>query len=93
MQGLGSKKITERTGVSNTQVGRIRNRLIKRLGRKGECLPGCDRDGRRTVQKESARFIIAVDGGALPRLADAGRAGSARSEADRPWYEVGIPTA
>jgi hypothetical protein len=58
LQGLGSMKVSERTGMSNTQVGRIRNRLIKRLARKGECLPGCDREGRRSVQVESARFIL-----------------------------------
>ncbi len=47
LQGYGSKKIEQRTGISNTSVGRIRNRLIRRLARRGECLPGCDVKGRR----------------------------------------------
>lgn len=57
MQGLGSKKINERTGVSHTSIGRIRARLVKRLKRKGETLPGCDAQGVRHVQAESARFV------------------------------------
>lgn len=47
LEGCGAKKITLRTGVSNTSVGRIRSRLIKRLARKGEALPGCDAAGNR----------------------------------------------
>ncbi len=63
MQGLGARKIVERTGVSYTTVQRIRQRLVKRLRRKGECLPGCDLQGRRHTQAESVRFIppAAVD--------------------------------
>lgn len=57
LQGLGAKKVSERTGVSNTSVGRIRNRLVKRLRRKGEALFGCDQRGVRHVQAESSRFI------------------------------------
>lgn len=57
MTGLGTKKVSAATGVSHTTCGRIRNRLIKRLARKGECLPGCDRAGVRHVQTGSARFI------------------------------------
>jgi hypothetical protein len=57
MQGLGSKKIHARTGVSITSIGRIRARLVKRLRRKGETLPGCDRRGTRHVQAESSRFV------------------------------------
>lgn len=57
-QGFGAAKVTARTGVSNTSVGRIRNRLIKRLARRGETLAGCDREGRRiSAAKESRRFI------------------------------------
>lgn len=47
MQGLGTRKVSERTGASKTTITRARNRLIRRLGRKGECLPGCDRSGKR----------------------------------------------
>lgn len=58
LDGLGAKKVTERTGVSNTSVGRIRNRLIKRLARKGEVLLGCDRQGRRrSAAAESNGYI------------------------------------
>jgi hypothetical protein len=60
LEGFGAKKVSERTGVSNTSVGRIRNRLIRRLARKGETLPGCDRAGVRHAQRESARHIPAV---------------------------------
>lgn len=57
MQGLGTLKVSERTGVSKTSCTRIRARLVRRLRRKGEVLPGCDAKGRRHVQAESARFV------------------------------------
>lgn len=57
MQGLGSDKINRVTGVSKTSCCRIRARLVKRLRRKGETLPGCDRSGTRHVQRESSRFV------------------------------------
>ncbi len=57
LQGLGTQKIHEQTGVSHTSITRIRTRLVRRLKRKGQALPGCDRDGVRHVQKESARFV------------------------------------
>lgn len=57
MQGLGTLKVSERTGVSKTSCTRIRNRLVARLRRKGEALPGCDARGTRHVQAESSRFV------------------------------------
>jgi hypothetical protein len=57
MTGLGTAKVANRTRVSHTSCTRIRNRLVKRLRRKGECLPGCDIQGNRHVQAESSRFI------------------------------------
>lgn len=57
MEGLGTAKISERTGVSKTSCTRIRNRLRQRLSRKGETLPGCDVEGVRHEQAESARFV------------------------------------
>jgi len=57
LEGFGAKKINARTGMSHTSIGRIRNRLIRRLRRKGECLPGCDFDGNRLVQKGSNRYV------------------------------------
>jgi hypothetical protein len=59
LEGLGAPRVSDRTGVSRTHVLRIRTRLIKRLARKGECLPGCDRKGRRTRQFGSKHFIPA----------------------------------
>ncbi len=60
LDGFGAGKVSERTGVSHTSIGRIRNRLIKRLARKGETLPGCDRGGvRRSAAKESRAHIPA----------------------------------
>lgn len=58
LQGLGAKKITERTSVSATQIGRIRNRLIKRLARKSKSLPGCDLKGKRHAVVEHARHLL-----------------------------------
>jgi hypothetical protein len=68
LQGLGTKKITERTGVSQTSVTRIRTRLVRRLRRKGETLPGCDEQGVRHVQAESSRFITEQQKAALRAL-------------------------
>lgn len=60
LEGFGTQKISERTGVSKTSITRIRNRLIKRLARKGETLPGCDRRGRRSgPAKEHLRAVPA----------------------------------
>ncbi|CAD7335215.1 MULTISPECIES: hypothetical protein [unclassified Sphingobium] len=61
LQGYGAQKVTERTGVSNTSVGRIRNRLIRRLRRKGETLPGCDRDGRRVSAAKVSKLYIPAE--------------------------------
>lgn len=57
LQGLGTQKIAERTGVSRTTCTRIRTRIFRRLRRKGETLAGCDAAGVRHVQAESARFV------------------------------------
>ena len=59
LEGLGTLKVAERTGVSKTSCTRIRNRLIKRLARQGKTLPGCDAKGVRRVQAESSRFLPA----------------------------------
>lgn len=57
MEGLGTGKVAERTGVSKTSCIRIRQRLVRRLRRKGQSLPGCDAVGVRHVHAESARFV------------------------------------
>lgn len=56
-KGLGTAKISERTGVSKTSCTRIRRRLVAKLKRKGETLTGCDSRGIRRQQAESARFV------------------------------------
>lgn len=55
--GLGTAKISERSGVSKTSCTRIRNRLVRKLARKGRTLTGCDARGTRHTHAESARFI------------------------------------
>lgn len=60
MQGLGTLKISERLGVSKTSCTRIRARLIRRLRRKGELLPGCNAAGRRGAATESHAHIHPV---------------------------------
>jgi transposase-like protein len=57
LDGFGSATIKKRTGVSLTTSKRIRDRLIKRLARKGECLPGCDIDGVRRRAKHDFRRL------------------------------------
>jgi hypothetical protein len=57
LAGYGSSRVERISGVSHTVATRIRNRLIKRLRKRGECLPGCDLDGNRHVQRENARFV------------------------------------
>lgn len=59
LEGFGAKKISERTGVSNTHVLRVRARLLRRLKRKGETLPGCDAKGVRRQYTDHARNIPA----------------------------------
>ena len=57
LEGLGVLKIAARTGISKTSCTRIRERLVKRLKRKGQCLPGCDSKGIRYAQAHSFRHI------------------------------------
>src|SRR3546814_8534707 len=56
------------TGVSKTVCTRIRAALVKRLARKGECLPGCDIKGRRTAQLPGLRNIHPAQVDALKRM-------------------------
>ena len=57
MSGLGAARVSQATGASKSLIGRIRRRLVTRLGRKGQCLAGCAADGKRLVTLKSARFI------------------------------------
>lgn len=65
MEGFGTAKVSERSGVSKTSCTRIRNRLIKRLKRRGETLPGCDENGRRRTVGASVNFITEAQREAL----------------------------
>jgi transposase len=57
LEGYGTAKVSARTGVSKTHCLRARAKLIKRLKRKRECLPGCDIDGVRRKMKDHLRAI------------------------------------
>jgi len=57
MSGYGAPRIADLTGVSKTHVQRRRVKLIRRLRRKGECLPGCDHAGRRIAYKDSLASV------------------------------------
>ena len=68
LQGYGSARASRQTGVSKTVCIRIRAALVKRLARKGECLPGCDIKGVRHVQLAGARNITPEQADAFRRL-------------------------
>lgn len=57
MQQYGARIVSRDTGISRSQVQRIRSRLVERLARKGERLPGCDQHGCRVQVRQSARRI------------------------------------
>lgn len=84
LQGWGTLKVSQKTGASKTSITRIRNRLIKRLARKGDALPGCDITGRRHEQKESSRFIRPE------QVAELRRRILAREPVSRAAREIGI---
>lgn len=101
MTGLGGPKIAEQVGVSKTHVQRMRGRLVKRLRRKGECLPGCDAAGKRVkivghiasvpdAAIETLRSLI-LDGVPVRRAALLANVGSCRAyrERDRLRDELG----
>lgn len=57
LTGMGTPKVGDALGVSRTQVQRMRVKLVARLQRKGECIPGCDLAGRRLKVFGHAREI------------------------------------
>jgi DNA invertase Pin-like site-specific DNA recombinase len=57
LDGFGAAKISKWTSVSYTHVERIRIKLLRRLKRKGESLPGCDSSGKRHTMKDHAKAI------------------------------------
>lgn len=61
LEGYGAGKISAQSGVSRTHCLRIREKLIARLKRKGQALPGCDRNGRRHSMKDHGRSIPAAN--------------------------------
>lgn len=68
LQGYGGPRASKATGVSKTVCIRIRAALVKRLARRGECLPGCDIDGVRHAQLPGLRNIHPAQVDALKRL-------------------------
>ena len=58
LDGFGSTETARRTGVSHASVKRLRARLVKRLARKGQALPGCNREGRRVTAAKVSRHYI-----------------------------------
>lgn len=57
MAGHGGPRIADLTGVSKTHVQRRRTKLVRRLARNGECLPGCDAAGKRIAYKDSIAAV------------------------------------
>ena len=57
MLGYGAAKVAELAGVTVTFAKRRRLMLVHQLAARGECLPGCDLNGRRVQVKESAAWI------------------------------------
>lgn len=57
LEGYGAQAIAKQCAASKSTVGRIRTRLVARLRKRGEALPGCDVDGKRRRAKASLRFI------------------------------------
>lgn len=57
LEGFGTLKVSEQTGASKTVCTRIRGRLIRRLKKSGQSLPGCDVDGTRRVMRDHSRHV------------------------------------
>ena len=57
LEGYGTAKVSAKSGVSKTSCTRLRNRLIARLKRKGEALPGCDANGKRKAMRDHVRHV------------------------------------
>lgn len=68
LSGLGTAKVAAATGVSHTHVGRQRNKLVARLRRRGECLSGCDINGRRVKVKDCVAAVPEASKATLRRL-------------------------
>jgi hypothetical protein len=59
LDGYGTKKVSEMTGVSKTVCTRIRGKLIRKLKREGKPLAGCDERGIRRRMRDHARHVPA----------------------------------
>lgn len=57
LEGYGTAKVAQKSGVSKTVATRIRNKLIARLKRKGQRLPGCDANGKRRQTRDHSRHV------------------------------------
>ena len=60
LAGHGTPRVSKETGISHTHCLRIRSKLIRRLARKGQTLPGCDRKGVRHAQVHSRKQVSAA---------------------------------
>lgn len=89
LEGYGTKTITRMTSVSNTHCLRTRDRLIKRLKRKGQCLPGCDEKGVRRIFKGHAAHVPTALFNELTRLVLAGETVARAAD----LVGIGRPTA
>lgn len=68
LAGHATPHVSAESGVSKTQCGRIRNRLVKKLAKRGESLPGCDRSGKRLTYPDTVLRIPVESVVALERL-------------------------
>ncbi len=68
LSGHATLKVSEKTGVSHTHCLRIRTKLVRRLKRQGEALPGCDRNGKRLSYPDTVVRIPATQLLELRRL-------------------------
>lgn len=68
LEGYGTAKVSTLSGVSKTSCTRIRNRLIRRLKRQGQTLPGCDANGKRRAMRDHARHVTAEQRAKLREL-------------------------
>ena len=57
LQGFGTKSIERQTGIGHTTIIRERRRLVARLARKGQCLPGCDITGKRRRIADATNMV------------------------------------
>lgn len=58
LEGHGAPTAAKRAGISPAAAKRQRAQLVKRLARRGQCLPGCTIDGRRVGRAQESRHFV-----------------------------------